>query len=205
MVIMRQESMNKTFLSGRIIKRYEIPLKEIEELNNAFDESKNNLEDKGPKLAGRMETELSVIDFVPKLPIMYTLRSYMNDYIMSMNHFGLIDTPVLDLNITSMWINDMKPNEYNPPHTHHDKTGWSTVMFLKVPNLINDVKHEHKFRDGSLGFIYPRDSVNFFQPVVGHFYIFEASHMHMVFPFKTNDKDPVRRSMSFNFVGKKIV
>ena len=81
MVIMRQESMSKTFLSGRIIKRYEISLKEIEELNNAFDESRNNLEDKGPKLAGRMETELSVIDIVPKLPIMHTLRSYMNDYI----------------------------------------------------------------------------------------------------------------------------
>lgn len=28
--------------------------------------------------------------------------------------------------------------------------------------------------------------------------------MHMVFPFKTNDKDPIRRSMSFNFVGKKL-
>jgi hypothetical protein len=103
-----------------------------------------------------------------------------------------------------MWINDMQPHEYNPPHTHHDKRGWSTVMFLKVPNLINDVKHKHKFRDGSLGFVYPGDNVKFFDPKVGHFYIFEASHMHFVFPYKTTDKDPIRRSMSFNFEKKDV-
>ena len=204
MVIIRKERMSKTFLSGRIIKRYDIPLKEIEELNNAFDKSKNNLEDKGAKLAGRIDTELSVTDFVPKLLIMETLKKYMNDYLMSLNHFGLSDNPICNVEITSMWINDMQPHEYNPPHTHHDKRGWSTVMFLKVPNLINDVKHKHKFRDGSLGFVYPGDNVKFFEPKVGHFYIFEASHMHFVFPYKTTDKDPIRRSMSFNFEKKDV-
>ena len=79
MVIIRKESMSKTFLSGRIIKRYDIPLKEIEELNNSFDKSKNNLEDKGAKLAGRIDTELSVTDFVPKLLIYETIKKYMND------------------------------------------------------------------------------------------------------------------------------
>ena len=80
-------------------------------------------------------------------------------------------------------------------------------MFLKVPNFINDAKHKHKFRDGSLGFIDPNDNTKFFVPEVGHFYIFEASHQHFVSPFKSNDKDPFRRSMSFNFVvdGEKYV
>ena len=200
MVIIREESMSKTFVTGRIIKRYEIPLEQIKELNDAFDSRKNNLEDKGPKLAGRINTELSAIDFVPKLSIMDTIKRNMNDYIVSLNNFDLADNPVYNLKILSMWINDMQPREYNPPHVHHDKTGWSTVMFLKVPSFINDLKHKHKFRDGSLGFILPNDDVKFFTPEVGHFYIFEAAHMHFVLPYKTNDEDPTRRSMSFNFV-----
>ena len=200
MVIIRKESMSKTFLSGRIIKRYDIPLKEIEELNNAFDKSKNNLEDKGAKLAGRIDTELSVTDFVPKLLIYETIKKYMNDYLMSLNHFGLSNNPICDINITSMWINDMQPHEYNPPHTHHDKRGWSTVMFLKVPNFINDVKHPHKFKDGKLGFFSRDTHCDFYDCKVGDFYIFEASHQHFVMPYKTNDVDPVRRSMSFNFI-----
>lgn len=192
--------MSKVFVSGRIIKRYEIPLEQIKELNNTFDETKNNLKDKGAKLAGRIDTELDVLPLITKLSIFETIKKNMNDYIMSLNNFDLHDKPVSNLHIMSMWINDMKPHEYNPPHTHHDRTGWSTVMFLKVPECINDLKHKHKFRDGKLGFIYPNDDAQFFTPEVGHFYIFEASHMHFVFPYKTNDKDPIRRSMSFNFV-----
>ena len=61
----------------------------------------------------------------------------------------------------------------------------------------------HKFKDGTLGFI-ARDTVtDYYQPEVGDFYIFEASHQHFVMPYKTNDKDPTRRSMSFNFVIQK--
>jgi hypothetical protein len=66
--------MSKTFVTGKIIKRYEIPLEQIKELNDAFDERKKSLEDKGPKLAGRIDTELSSINFVPELPIMETIK-----------------------------------------------------------------------------------------------------------------------------------
>ena len=203
MVIIRKERMSKTFLSGRIIKRYDIPLKEIEELNNAFDKSKNNLEDKGAKLAGRIDTELSVTDFVPKLLIYETIKKYMNDYLMSLNHFGLSNNPICDINITSMWINDMQPYEYNPPHTHHDNTGWSSVMFLKVPEFINDAKDPHKYKDGFLGFTDVNGTnCTWMEPKVGHFYIFEARHQHCVMPFKVKNKGDIRRSMSFNFIQK---
>ena len=192
--------MTKTFVSGRIIKRYEIPLKEIEELNNAFDKRKNTFKSKGPKLAGRIDTELEVNNLIVTLPIMQTIENFMNDYMMTLNNFGLANRPVYNLNILTMWINDMKPNEYNPPHTHHDRSGWSTVMFLKVPNFINDVKHPHKFKDGKLGFFSRDTHCDFYDCKVGDFYIFEASHQHFVMPYKTNDVDPVRRSMSFNFI-----
>jgi len=108
-----------------------------------------------------------------------------------------------ELEILSCWINDMKEGEYNPPHTHHDNTGWSSVMFLKVPEFINDVKDPHKFKDGQLGFT-DVDGVHttWMEPEVGHFYIFEAKHQHCVMPFKTKIKGEIRRSMSFNFIQK---
>jgi len=204
MVVTKQESMtSKTFVNGRIIKRYKIPLDEIDELNKEFDKQKSKLEDKGPKLAGRIDTELQVTDIMPDLKIMKSLQKNMHDYMAALYNFGLSTNPVFNLEILTMWINDMQPHEYNPPHTHHDMTGYSTVLFLKVPNFINDVKHEHKFKDGLLGFI-ARDTItDYYKPEVGHFYIFEASHQHFVLPYKTNDKDPTRRSMSFNFIIQK--
>ena len=201
MVIKIQESMNsKTFVSGRIIKRYQIPLNEIDELNKTFDKNKKNLDSRGRLLAGRIDTELTVTDIVPKLKIMSTMEKNINDYMMSLNHFGITKSPQYNLRILTMWINDMQPHEYNPPHTHHDLTGWSTVLFLKVPNFINDVKHPHKFKDGKLGFFSRDTHCDFYECKVGDFYIFEASHQHFVMPYKTNDVDPVRRSMSFNFI-----
>ena len=193
--------MTKTFVSGRIIKRYEIPLKEIEELNNAFDKRKNTFKSKGPKLAGRIDSELDVTTFLTSTKIYTTLIKHLNEFIMASNHYDLFDKPLVDLNIISCWINDMKEGEYNPPHTHHDNTGWSTVLFLKVPEIINDVKHKHKFRDGQLGFVWDSGSgVKYFNPVVGDFYVFKADHQHAVMPFKTKVKGDIRRSMSFNFI-----
>ena len=120
---------------------------------------------------------------------------------MASNHFGIFDKPAVNLDIISCWINDMKEGEYNPPHTHHDNTGWSTVLFLKVPEIINDVKHQHKFRDAQLGFVWDNGAgVKYFDPVVGDFYVFKANHQHAVMPFKTKIKGDVRRSMSFNFI-----
>ena len=81
MVVTKQESMtSKTFVNGRIIKRYKIPLDEIDELNKEFDKQKSKLEDKGPKLAGRIDTELQVTDIMPNLKIMKSLQKNMHDY-----------------------------------------------------------------------------------------------------------------------------
>ena len=201
MVNTTKESMiSKTIVSGRIIKKYKIPLNQVEELNKKYEDNKHSLESKGAKLAGRLDSELESTKVIQSLPIFETIKKCMNEYMMSLNHFSLTPKPMYNLKIITMWINDMQPHEYNPIHTHHDGTGWSTVMFLKVPNFINDAKHKHKFRDGALGFIFPENKTMFYEPDVGDFYIFEASHQHFVLPYKTNDSDPTRRSMSFNFI-----
>ena len=201
MINTTKESMiSKTIVSGRIIKKYKIPLNQVEELNKKYEDNKHSLESKGAKLAGRLDSELESTKVIQSLPIFETIKKCMNEYMISLNHFSLTPKPMYNLKIITMWINDMQPHEYNPIHTHHDGTGWSTVMFLKVPNFINDAKHKHKFRDGALGFIFPENKTMFYEPSVGDFYIFEASHQHFVLPYKTNDSDPTRRSMSFNFI-----
>ena len=201
MINTTKESMiSKTIVSGRIIKKYKIPLNQVEELNKKYEDNKHSLESKGAKLAGRLDSELESTKVIQSLPIFETIKKCMNEYMISLNHFSLTLRPINNLKIITMWINDMQPHEYNPIHTHHDGTGWSTVMFLKVPNFINDAKHKHKFRDGALGFIFPENKTMFYEPSVGDFYIFEASHQHFLLPYKTDDKDPTRRSMSFNFI-----
>jgi hypothetical protein len=196
----KESMISKTIVSGRIIKKYKIPLNQVEELNKKYEDNKHSLESKGAKLAGRLDSELESTKVIQSLPIFETIKKCMNEYMISLNHFSLTPKPMYNLKIITMWINDMQPREYNPIHTHHDGTGWSTVMFLKVPNFINDAKHKHKFRDGALGFIFPENKTMFYEPDVGDFYIFEASHQHFVLPYKTNDSDPTRRSMSFNFI-----
>ena len=124
--------------------------------------------------------------------------------IFNKNDIKQIDSINKKLDIIGCWINDMKDGEYNPPHTHHNLTACSTVMFLKVPEFVNDAKDSHKFKDGQLGFISHKGvSTLYVTPKVGDFYIFEAKHQHCVMPFKTKIPGEIRRSMSFNFIQKK--
>ena len=190
----------QTTLFGRIVKRYNIPLDAIQDLNTRYEAHKEKLNSFGPRLAGRLDSEKEFTHLLAEAKASKYIVDCMNDYINTLDDLGKFDQEK-KLKILSCWINDMKEGEYNPPHTHHDTTGWSTVMFLKVPEFIDDTKDPHKFKDGKLGFI-GHDGIytTWTDPEVGHFYIFEAAHQHCVMPFKTKVKGDIRRSMSFNFV-----
>ena len=190
----------QTNLFGRIVKRYDIPLDEIEDLNLKYEAHKKNLNSFGPRLAGRLDTELEFTHLLKETKIAETIGECLNDYIDTLIQLGSF-TDEKKLHILSCWINDMKEGEYNPPHTHNTNVGFSTVLFLKVPELINDVKDPHKFMDGQLSFTdVDGAGVTWMKPEVGHFYVFEARHQHSVMPFKTKIKGDIRRSMSFNFI-----
>ena len=190
----------QTNVFGRVIKRYHMPLDAIDDLNNKYEERKKELGSFGPRLAGRLNSELEFTHLIGETKIAKNIVDCMNDYIETLDKINLFKG-TKELEILSCWINDMEEGEYNPPHTHHDNTGWSTVLFLKIPEFINDVKDPHKFRDGQLGFTDVNGtSTTWMKPKVGHFYIFEAKHQHCVMPFKTKIKGEIRRSMSFNFI-----
>ena len=192
----------QTNVFGRVVKRYDMPLDAIDDLNNKYEERKKELGSFGPRLAGRLNSELEFTHLIGETKIAKNIVDCMNDYIETLDKINLFKG-TKELEILSCWINDMEEGEYNPPHTHHDNTGWSTVLFLKIPEFINDVKDPHKFRDGQLGFTDVNGtSTTWMKPKVGHFYIFEAKHQHCVMPFKTKIKGEIRRSMSFNFIQK---
>ena len=193
-----------TQVFGRVVDLFNIPLDEINDLNNKYEQAKENLNSYGPKLAGRLESELNFTKLIESTKIFKTLVSCMESHVKNLYDLHILSSSKYNLDILSCWINDMKEGEYNPPHTHHDNTGWSSVMFLKVPEFINDVKDPHKFRDGQLGFT-DHDGIGtkWIEPKVGELYIFEARHQHCVMPFKTKTPGEIRRSMSFNFIVKK--
>ena len=192
----------QTNVFGRIVKRYDMPLEAINDLNIKYEEHRKKLKSFGPRLAGRLDSEKEFTHHIGETKISKNIVDCMNDYIETLDKVNLFKGPK-DLEILSCWINDMKEGEYNPPHTHHDNTGWSSVMFLKVPEFINDVKDPHKFKDGQLGFTdVDGTHTTWMEPKVGDFYIFEARHQHCVMPFKTKIKGEIRRSMSFNFIQK---
>ena len=189
-----------TYVFGKVIKKYNISVDLIDDLNLQYENHKKSLNSFGKRLAGRLDSELEFTDKISNCKIAPTLVDCMNDYMKTVKEFNLFSGNQ-ELEILSLWINDMQEGEYNPPHTHHDNTGWSTVLFLKVPEIVNDAKHKHKFRDGQLGFVWDNgNAVRHFDPVVGDFYVFKANHQHAVMPFKTKKKGDIRRSMSFNFV-----
>ena len=192
----------KTIVDGTIIKKYEVPIDMIDELNQEYEKNKNSLHSNSEKLAGRLEIELSILSIIQKLKIFKKINFFINDYMMTLNNFGLLAKPQIKTNITSCWINDMKEGEYNPVHTHNGPTndGWSCVLFLKVPEFVNDVKHKHKFHDGQLCFLGYDKRMYWITPEVGDFYLFQADQQHTVYPFKTKIKVEVRRSMSFNLI-----
>lgn len=192
----------KVILTGTVIKKYEVPIEMIDELNYEYEKNQNSLISESKDLAGRIDTELDIKNILPTLKIYNKIDFFINDYLMTLNNFGLLSNPGIKTYIRSCWINDMREGEYNPVHTHNGPTnaGWSCVLFLKVPEFINDVKHKHKFHDGQLCFIGYDKKIYWITPEVGDFYLFQANQQHTVYPFKTKIKGEIRRSMSFNLV-----
>tara|TARA_R100001594_G_scaffold108240_2_gene142896 strand:- start:1743 stop:2333 length:591 start_codon:yes stop_codon:yes gene_type:complete len=192
----------ETYISGKCVQHYIMPSNEIDDLNHKYENIKDNLNSYGALLAGRLDSELSFTHVLTKTEIYKTITKCIDNYIDTLIDYHLLEEGKKHLEIISCWINDMVQGEYNPPHTHHNGTGFSSVLFLKVPEFIHDEKDPHKFKDGKLCFIMNQDQTSWMTPKVGDFYLFQANHQHCVMPFKTKLPNDMRRSMSFNFIIK---
>ena len=104
--------------------------------------------------------------------------------------------------ILTAWFNNQKDNEYSPLHNHEGIL--SGVLYLKIAEYLPSRKNQGQ--DGSIIFIgntsptdglftVPQFSV---LPKVGDIFIFPSTLRHQVYPFRTENEQGIRRSMSFN-------
>ena len=99
----------------------------------------------------------------------------------------------VELQPDDLWVNYMKPGDFNPPHTHG--SDFSFVFFLDVPKELFKEQEEHEGTSASPGaliFEYtqmarPRWSTTgiYRYPETGDFYMFPALLSHWVCPFKS--------------------
>ena len=108
------------------------------------------------------------------------------------------------MKINSIWVNEMKSNEYNPLHTHQGTifTGLSSVMILKLPK--NTGKEYSAHENPTNGRLQIVGSANGqfaktdYSPNVkiADFYVFPYDVRHCVYPFHSTED--VRRTLVCN-------
>ena len=194
---------------GQTVLKYETPLEIFVGLNEIYEKRKKELPKANKQLVGKIEDEVSLFfdgppndkinshNFLPR-DILQWFDSVFNHYL-AWNKIG----PNNRL-INSIWVNEMKANEYNPVHIHQGSlyTGLSSVMILKLPkNTGIEYSATDKPMNGQLQ-ILGNASGQFcnsdYGPKMkeGNFYVFPYDMRHCVYPF--NNSRDIRRTLACN-------
>ena len=194
---------------GQTICRYQVPLDVFNTLNGIYETNFVNLPDAHKQLVGKIRKENSLFfngadnnkmhrhNLLP-FYVLEWFESIFKHYL----EFNKIHQYKLHLN--SIWINEMKANEYNPVHIHQGNiyTGLSSVMMLKLPN---DMGPEHARPDTPLNGklqIMGNSSGQFvkadYSPIAEErdFYIFPYDMRHCVYPH--TNSNAIRRTLAAN-------
>jgi len=125
---------------GQMVLKYQVPLEVFVTLNDIYEKRKKELPKANKQLVGKIEDEVSLFYSGENSEKMHQ-HSYLSQDILKW--FDSIFDHYLTWNkigenkrsINSIWINEMKANEYNPVHIHQGMlySGLSSVMCLKLP------------------------------------------------------------------------
>ena len=170
---------------GQTIMKFDTPQYVLDEVNGVYDHRKENeLPPTNKFLAGKIKNEHTV---------------YHNELNDADKNFNFM------IRLSSIWVNEMYANEYNPIHTHSSKfsrIGLSSVMMLKFPSSYGE---EYSRQDdplnGQLQFISSGGGQFAFtdyrpQAKIGDFFIFPYDMRHCVYPFNTTEEH--RRTLAAN-------
>ena len=201
---------NEMIVLGQAIKSYSTPQNILDEINKIYDNrEKEKLPPTNKFLAGKIKSE-------------HTL--YHNEINDASKNFNFLSTQTLDwfqkkfqdylhtvkatsvtIRLSSIWVNEMYANEYNPVHTHFSsasKLGLSSVMILKLPSSYGEeYSRPDNPLNGQLQFMGNGGGQFAFtdyrpEPKVGDFFVFPYDMRHCVYPFNTT-KDH-RRTLAAN-------
>jgi hypothetical protein len=194
---------------GQSIIKYQVPLEVFIGLNELYETKKKHLPNANKQLAGKIPDEVSLFFAGPTTEKMHT-HSYVSEDILKW-FYSIFDhylkwnkTREFNMNINSIWVNEMKAGDYNPVHIHQGKlfTGLSSVMILKLPKDFGpELARPDQPMNGRLqilGSVTGQFVKADYSPQmkIGDFYVFPYDMRHVVYPF--TNKKAKRRTLVCN-------
>jgi len=186
---------NFVFL-GQSVLKYEVPLDIYNTINHIYETRRHELPPSNIQLVGKIQNEHSLFFNGPPNNKMHPhnfLPENVRHWFSKVMHHYLDWNKIKDYktHLNSIWINEMKANEYNPVHIHQGSlfTGLSSVMILKLPESYGveysaaDTPQNGRLQ--ILGSANGHFSHVDYQPDIKErdFYIFPYDMRHCVYPF----------------------
>ena len=194
---------------GQTVLKYKVPLEIFVGLNKIYEKQKKQLPKANKQLVGKIQDEVSLFYSGPENDKMYPHNFLPQDIL---KWFDFIFSHYLDWNkigenrraINSIWVNEMRSNEYNPVHIHQGKlfTGLSSVMIMNLPtNMGVEYSAPDKPMNGRLqiiGAAAGQFAKTDYSPnmKIGDFYVFPYDMRHCVYPH--TNSNAVRRTLAAN-------
>ena len=192
---------------GQSILRYQVPLDIFHSINNIYETNFHNLQPANKQLVGKIKNEHSLFyggDNENKTHNQLPLHviNYFKDVYISYLEFNKIKN--YKIKLSSIWVNEMKQNEYNPVHIHNGNlsTGLSSVMVLKLPETFGkEYSSEEYATNGSLELLGSSSGqfakINYSPELrLRDFYVFPYDLRHCVYP--CNGTTDTRRTLAAN-------
>ena len=194
---------------GQSVLKLEVPLDIFSALNQIYEKNFHKLYKANKQLVGKIENEHSLfyngVDS-DKMKKHSMLPKNILNWFSAAYKFYLDFNKVTDyqIKLTSIWVNEMKDNEYNPIHVHQGDlfTGLSSVMILTLPSHYGkEYSSENAPLNGALQIMGNASgqfaNVDYTPNVkVRDFYIFPYDIRHCVYPF--NSTNQTRRTLAAN-------
>ena len=194
---------------GQCVCQYQVPLDVFQMINAIYEKNFVNLPIASKQLVGKIQNEHSLF-YQGKNTSKMHRHNLLPEHVLGWlgakfkQYLDYIHIKEYTMNLNSVWINQMKVNEYNPVHIHQGTlfTGLSSVMFLKLPKDMGpeyarpDVPMNGKLQ--ILGSSSGQFSKADYSPFISerNFYIFPYDMRHCVYPF-TNPNE-TRITLSAN-------
>ena len=194
---------------GQTVLKYQVPQEVFNYLQKLYEVQKKQLPKANKQLVGKIKDEVSLHYSGKDSEKMHRHNFVSEDvlkwfYTVFQHYLNWNKVYKYNMQINSIWVNEMKANEYNPVHIHQGMlyTGLSSVMILKLPkDYGKEYSAEEKPMNGRLQII--GASAGQFAKTdyspdmkLGDFYVFPYDMRHCVYPFnKTKEK---RRTLVCN-------
>ena len=199
----------KFIFLGQSVLRYEVPLDIFLSINHIYERNFTRLAPANKQLVGKIENEHSIFydgDDESKMKRHSLIPMNIQQWFMSVYDHYLQWNQIRNYktHLNSIWVNEMKDNEYNPVHVHQGNlyTGLSSVMILKLPTHYGkEYSSEQQPQNGRLQILGSASGqfakVDYQPPMqLRDFYIFPYDMRHCVYPF--NGTDQTRRTLAAN-------